>query len=58
MSGYAIKQPVTAEELTTMLDRLLRETRPPWYERAPYSWILGGAGTLTMAGAIHLLGWG
>jgi hypothetical protein len=39
----------------------IRQTRPPWYERAPFSYILGGAGALLVGvggdGIAHYLGW-
>ena len=39
----------------------IRQTRPPWYERPPFSFMLGGAGAVITgaagAGIAHALGW-
>jgi hypothetical protein len=58
LSNLIPEQPPTADEMEAMLQGLAEKTRPPWYERAPYSWIIGFVGGILSAGIIHYLGWG
>ena len=57
------KQVVTVSDadLTRLVAEAIRQARPPWYERAPYSWGIGAAlavaTTVLGSGITRWLGW-
>lgn len=48
---------VSSETLEDILDRQREKNRPPWYERAPWSWMIGFLFGIAGAGVVFWLGW-
>ena len=47
---------MTAAEFEIELDKAIRKIRPPWYERTPWSWIIGTVFAVLTAVVVNLLG--
>ncbi len=60
MSGL-VNGGASAEAIAAIVAEAVRQTRPAWYERAPWSWGIGAALAVATSvigdGVTHALGW-